>query len=52
MIEMIEKEENSFCEEPKIYYYSTSANFGVRSFFSDRKKNQNNFPALSQNKRN
>ena len=39
---MIEKEENSFCEEPKIYYYSTSENFGVRSFFSDRKKNPNN----------
>ena len=41
MIE-IEKEESSFCEEPKIYYYSTSANFGVRSFFSERKKNPNN----------
>ena len=39
---MIEKEESSFCEEPKIYYYSTSANFGVRSFFSERKKIPNN----------
>ena len=36
MIE-IEKEESSFCEEPKIYYYSTNTNNGVKAYFSERK---------------
>ena len=31
-----ENDNNSICEEPKIYYYSTSTNFGVKAIFSDR----------------
>ena len=31
-----ENDNSSFCEEPKIYYYSTSSNYGVKAVFSDR----------------
>ena len=32
----IENDNNSICEEPQIYYYSTSSNFGVGAMFSER----------------
>ena len=35
---LAEDEEISVCEEPKIYYYSTNANYGVRAYFSERNK--------------
>ena len=31
-----ENDNSSICEEPKIYYYSTSSNYGVKAIFSDR----------------
>ena len=34
----IENNSNSLCEEPEIYYYSTSSNIGVGAKFSDRNK--------------
>ena len=34
----IENNSNSICEEPEIYYYSTSSNIGVGAKFSDRNK--------------
>ena len=30
-------DDSSICEEPKIYYYSTNTNYGVKSYFSERK---------------
>ena len=32
----IENDNNSICEEPQIYYYSTSSNCGVGAMFSER----------------
>ena len=32
-----ENEDSSVCEEPKIYYYSTNTNNGVKAYFSERK---------------
>ena len=32
----IENDSNSICEEPQIYYYSSSSNFGVGAMFSER----------------
>ena len=34
----LENDSNSICEEPKIYYYSSSSNFGVGVKFSERNK--------------
>ena len=36
MMDIIESENNSICEEPEIYYYSPSSNIGVGSIFSER----------------
>ena len=32
----IESDNISICEEPRIYYYSSASNIGVRAIFSER----------------
>ena len=42
-----ENDDSSVCEEPKIYYYSSNTNYGVKSYFSERKKKALNKYSLS-----